>query len=228
MSEPSATDRLETMVRQQIIERGITDSTLLDAMRAVPREQFFPAALQAEAFADRASGIGHGQTISQPYIVALMTQRLALESDMRVLEVGTGSGYQTAVLSELAAEVFSIERVKPLLDSAWERLGKLGVRNVHFRLGDGSAGLPDAAPFDRILITAGAPAIPEAMLRSQLRDGGIAVLPVGGTDQQVLICLQLRGRALVRSDICQCRFVPLVGEHGWPDAAAPVMGTPGT
>ena len=168
MTHVTETDRLEQMIRQQVVERGISDVRVLDALRAVPRERFFDEQSQADAFADRASSIGHGQTISQPYIVALMTQRLDVQADHHVLEVGTGSGYQTAVLAQLAAEVYTIERVKPLLDASFDRLGSLGLRNVHFRLGDGSRGWPEHGPFDRILITAGAPAVPEALLLDQL------------------------------------------------------------
>ena len=219
MTEVTENSRLETMIRQQLVERGIDDARVLDAMRAVPRERFFAEDNQAEAFADRATSIGHGQTISQPYIVALMTQRLDVQRSHRVLEVGTGSGYQTAVLAQLAAEVFTVERVKPLLDSAFERLGSLGIRNVHFHLGDGSRGWHERAPFDRILIGAGAPAIPEPLLLEQLADGGTAVLPVGGADQQVLVSVVRHGNTLVRADICSCRFVPLVGELGWPSPA---------
>ena len=172
-----------------MIDRGLRDPRLLDAMRAVPRDRFFPPDAAADAHADRAAPIGHGQTISQPYIVALMTDRLSLAGTERVLEVGTGSGYQTAILAQLAAEVFTVERVKPLLDSAFERLHESGVSNVKFRHGDGSAGWPELAPFDRILIAAVAPAVPRRLLLDQLADGGIAVLPVGTGDKQTLLRL---------------------------------------
>lgn len=216
MTATTDTTRLEKMIRQQVIERGINNPAVLGALRAVAREKFFEPGNEAEAYADRAAPIGHGQTISQPYIVALMTDRLRLEPQHRVLEIGTGSGYQTAILAHLANEVYTIERVKPLLDGAWERLGGLGIRNVHFRHGDGTAGWPEMAPFDRILIAAGAPAIPELLLREQLIDGGIAVLPVGAADKQVLISVLRQGDQLHRTDICDCRFVPLLGEQGWP------------
>src|ERR1700677_3706331 len=205
----------DLMIRQQIIERGIRDERVIEAMRAVPREKFFLADSRDTAYADRAAPIGHGQTISQPYMVALMTARLQVTPEHKVLEVGTGSGYQTAILAKLAREVYSVERVKPLLDEAFERLLSLEVRNVHFRYGDGTKGWPEVAPFDRILITAGAPNIPEALLRTQLTDGGIAVLPVGPADEQMLVEVQRVGDKLLRSDICGCRFVKLIGQEGW-------------
>jgi protein-L-isoaspartate(D-aspartate) O-methyltransferase len=208
----------ERMIQQQIIERGIRDERVVAALRSVPRDRFFPAANRADAFADRAAPIGHGQTISQPYIVALMTQRLNLDPTHRVLEIGTGSGYQTAILARLADAVYTIERVKPLLDLAWERLMSLGIRNVHFRHGDGTAGWPAAAPFDRLVITAAAPEIPESLLRTHLGDGGIAVLPVGRGENQMLVEVRKIGDRLDTVDICPCRFVRLIGQEGWPEA----------
>jgi protein-L-isoaspartate(D-aspartate) O-methyltransferase len=207
----------EKMIRQQIIERGIANERVLAAMRAVPREKFFLADSREAAYADRAAPIGHGQTISQPYMVALMTLRLQVTDQSKVLEIGTGSGYQTAILCKLAREVYSIERVKPLLDEAFEKLLALDVRNVHFRFGDGTKGWPEAAPFDRILIAAGAPAVPEKLLKTQLADGGIAVLPVGPADEQMLVEVQRVGDKLVSNDICGCRFVKLIGDEGWAE-----------
>ena len=208
---------LELMIRQQIIERGIEDERVLAAMRAVPREKFFLADSRETAYADRAAPIGHGQTISQPYMVALMTLRLQVTPQCKVLEIGTGSGYQTAILCKLAKEVYSVERVKPLLDEAFEKLLSLDIRNVHFKFGDGTKGWPEAAPFDRILIAAGAPAIPEKLLKSQLVDGGIAVLPVGPADEQMLVEVQRQDEKLVSNDICGCRFVKLIGDEGWAE-----------
>jgi protein-L-isoaspartate(D-aspartate) O-methyltransferase len=207
----------DLMIRQQIIERGIRDERVIEAMRAVPREKFFLADSRDTAYADRAAPIGHGQTISQPYMVALMTARLQVGPEHKVLEIGTGSGYQTAILCKLAREVYSIERVKPLLDEAFERLLSQEIRNVHFRFGDGTLGWPEAAPFDRIVITAGAPKIPEALLKSQLADGGIAVLPVGPADQQTLVEVHRKGDLLETVDICACRFVKLIGAEGWSE-----------
>lgn len=207
--------RQELMIRQQIIDRGIRDERVLAAVRAVPRDLFFALDTRESAFADRAAPIGHGQTISQPYIVALMTQRLEVSPDHRVLEIGTGSGYHTAILARMARDVYSVERVKPLLDEAWERLMGLNVRNVRFRHGDGTLGWPEAAPFDRILITAGAPQMPTKLLREQLVDGGICVVPIGPQNEQMLVEVHRRGDTLESTDICPCRFVKLIGEEGW-------------
>jgi protein-L-isoaspartate(D-aspartate) O-methyltransferase len=207
----------DLMIRQQIIERGIRDERVIAAMRAVPREKFFQADSRETAYADRAAPIGHGQTISQPYMVALMSSHLQIAADHKILEIGTGSGYHTAILCKLAREVYSVERVKPLLDEAFERLLSLEIRNVHFRFGDGTLGWPQAAPFDRILIAAGAPKIPETLLKSQLADGGIAVLPIGPADEQTLVEVHRVGENLVSSEICACRFVKLIGDEGWAE-----------
>ncbi len=215
MNEVDEMSLTERMIRQQIIDRGIHDARVIEAMRAVPREKFFPTESRDEAYADRAAPIGHGQTISQPYMVALMTQRLDVQPTHRVLEIGTGSGYQTAILAHLAKEVYTMERVKPLLDDAWERLMDLNLRNVNFRWGDGTLGWPEAAPFDRILITAGAPTLPRQLLLNQLVDGGIAVLPVGPQDEQLLIGVIRSDDRLDTAEICACRFVKLIGAHGW-------------
>ena len=214
MNEVGEMTPQELMIRT-IIERGISDERVLAAMRAVPRERFFLPDIRNSAYADRAAPIGHDQTISQPSLVALMTARLRLTADHKVLELGTGSGYHTAILSKLAREVYSMERIKPLLDEAFERLLTLEIRNVHFRFGDGTHGWPEAAPFDRILIGAGAPKIPEALLKSQLADGGIAVLPIGPLDEQMLIEVSRKSDQLIRTDICACRFVKLIGSEGW-------------
>ena len=215
-ADPAPVSPRERMVRQQVADRGITDDRLLEVLRSVPREAFFPPDQSADAHADRAADIGHGQTISQPYVVALMTDRLALTGTERVLEVGTGSGYQTAVLARLAAEVYTVERVKPLLDDAFERLAALGAKNVRFRHGDGSLGWPDRAPFNRVLIAAGAPELPRRLLLDQLVDGGVAVLPVGPAEKQMLVRVVRRGGDLDATNVCPVRFVPLIGEQGWP------------
>lgn len=208
----------EEMIRRQVIERGIRDARVIDALRAVPRDKFFAAASVNDAFADRAAPIGHGQTISQPYMVALMTERLGVQPTHKVLEIGTGSGYQSAILAKLAGEVYSVERVKPLLDEAWNRLMDVNVRNVHFHHGDGTLGWPEAAPFDRILIAAGAPAMPKELLLTQLKDGGLAVLPVGPEDEQMLITVRRNGQKLETTEVCPCRFVKLIGHEGWAKA----------
>jgi len=215
MNSVEELSQLERMIRQQIVDRGIRDPRVLDAMRSVPREKFFPPDLRDEAYADRAAPIGHGQTISQPYMVALMTQRLDVQPNHKVLEIGTGSGYQTAILAKLAAEVYTIERVKPLLDAAFERLMDMNIRNVHYRWGDGTLGWPEAGPFDRILIAAGAPTLPRQFLLDHLVDGGIAVLPIGSQTNQLLIGAIRNGDRLDTADICACRFVKLVGALGW-------------
>jgi protein-L-isoaspartate(D-aspartate) O-methyltransferase len=217
MKQLSHSSSVEKMIRQQLIDRGIHDKAVLEAIRKVPREQFFPEDMREQAHADKAAPIGHGQTISQPYIVALMTQRLQLKKEHRVLEIGTGSGYQTAVLANLAAEVYTVERVKPLLDEAFERLMSLGYRNVHYFYGDGTVGWEKHGPYDRIMITAGAPELPRQLLLSQLRDEGIAVLPVGPEDDQMLVEVQRSGRRLEQKDICACRFVKLIGEAGFKE-----------
>lgn len=205
------------MIREQLLERGITNRRVIEAMRSVPRDRFVPHPQRENAHLGRALAIGHGQTISEPYIVALMTHALELQPEHKVLELGTGSGYQTAVLSRLANEVYSIERVKPLLDTAFHRLLDVGCRNVHFRYGDGTLGWPEQAPFDRILIAAAAPAIPKDLLLSQLTDGGIAVMPVGPGQQQQLLQITRNGTKLQTLELCLCRFVPLIGKAGWPE-----------
>jgi protein-L-isoaspartate(D-aspartate) O-methyltransferase len=207
----------EQMIQTQVIDRGIRTPRVLEALRAVPREKFFPRGSADDPFADEPAPIGHGQTISQPYIVAMMTDSLRLSREHRVLEIGTGSGYQTAILAMLAGEVWSIERIKPLLDDAFERVSSMGLRNVHFRFGDGTLGWPEAAPFDRILAAAGAPAIPQQLLLSQLVDGGIAVMPVGPQDGQMLVRVTRQSEKLIREDLCACRFVKLIGQEGWHD-----------
>ncbi len=203
------------MIRQQIIDRGIHDQRVIAALRSVPRDKFFLPDARDFAFADRAAPIGHGQTISQPYMVALMTARLDVQSTHKVLEIGTGSGYHTAILAKLARQVYTVERLKPLLDEAWEKLMSLDIRNVRYRFGDGTAGWPEAAPFDRILIGAGAPRIPQDLLQHQLIDGGIAVLPVGPEEEQMLIEVRRSGDRLDSTDVCPCRFVKLIGQEGW-------------
>jgi protein-L-isoaspartate(D-aspartate) O-methyltransferase len=209
--------QMEQMIREQIVDRGVTNTRVIEAIRSVDRERFFTKQYKQEAFADRAAPIGHGQTISQPYIVALMTDKVDVHPEHRVLEIGTGSGYQTAVLCKLAREVYSIERVKPLLDQAFETLMEMSIRNVHFRHGDGTLGWKEQAPFDRILVAAGAPQLPKSLLLNQLADGGLAIMPVGPHEQQMLVSVRRKGSELVRNDIIPCRFVKLIVEEGWPN-----------
>lgn len=199
------------MVERQIRRRGIGEPRVLDAMANVPRHRFVSAQHRHLSYADSALPIASGQTISQPYMVAAMTEALDLPPDSRVLEVGTGSGYQTAVLAELAAEVFTIERVSALAASARSILDRLGYKNIRFRVGDGSRGWPEHAPFRGILVTAAAAVVPERLLE-QLEDKGCLVVPVGGDSDQDLYCIKRFGRDYERRFITRCRFVPLVEE----------------
>ncbi len=202
------------MVAEQIRGRGIRDPLVLEAMEQVPRHRFVPRHLVSRAHEDGPLPIGDGQTISQPFIVAEMTHLLRLTGAEKVLEVGTGSGYQTAVLARLAREVVTIERIARLSDRAREVLSCLGVQNVVFRVGDGSLGSPQDAPFDRILVTAAAPRVP-ASLFAQLSEGGILVIPVGDRWEQDLLRVVKTGGRPDREFLGGCRFVPLVGEEGF-------------
>ncbi|HEX2458302.1 MAG TPA: protein-L-isoaspartate(D-aspartate) O-methyltransferase [Vicinamibacterales bacterium] len=202
------------MVEEQIVSRGIHDARVLDALRSVPRHAFVPDAMKDEAYEDRPLPIGEGQTISQPYMVAAMSALLEPRETDRVLEVGTGSGYQTAILARLAAEVVSIERHVSLAEAAAARCAALGLTNVRVIVGDGTEGAPDRAPFDRILVTAGAPAVPET-LKAQLAEGGRLVIPVGPPGFQRLTALDLRDGRFAETTGEGCVFVPLIGRHGW-------------
>ena len=202
-------DARQAMVREQLRKRGIHDRRVLDACARVRRDRFVAAGTEQEAYTDRALAIDCDQTISQPYIVALMTEALQLAGDERALEVGTGSGYQAAVLAELAGSVYTIERHQPLSEQAQQRLGELGYRNIHYRVGDGSLGWPEEAPFDRIIVTAAAAECPPA-LWEQLAEKGILVGPFGDAEGQVLqAILKFQGRPQVQN-LTGCRFVPLV------------------
>ena len=214
MATSATTDPTRLMIDEQLVGRGIRDERVLAAIAATPRNVFVPADIRSRSFDDCALPIGYGQTISQPYIVALMTEALGAQPNHLVLEVGTGSGYQAAVLSKLVAEVFTIERVKPLLDGAFETFGKLSLKNIYLKHADGSIGWADRAPFDRILVTAAAPQVP-ALLLEQLKEGGIIVLPTGTRDRQQLMKFVKHRSALVPTALCDCRFVPLLGEAGW-------------
>jgi protein-L-isoaspartate(D-aspartate) O-methyltransferase len=199
------------MVRDTIASRGVRDERTLAAMRKVPRHLFVPRDLLAQAHADYPLPIGHGQTISQPYIVAFMTEALGLKGGEVVLEVGTGCGYQAAVLAEVAGQVYTIEIVSALADEARERLKRLGFGNVEVRAGDGFRGWPEAAPFDGILVTAAAPRVPEP-LKAQLKDGGRLVLPLGDEEQQELVLVIRRGQRYEQRQLLPVRFVPMTGE----------------
>lgn len=202
------------MVRMQIADRGVRDPRVLEAMLRVPRHLFVPEDLRYRAYDDSPLPIGEGQTISQPYMVAWMTELLKVEEDDKVLEIGTGSGYQAAILCELAEEVLSIEKNANLAREAGERLRSLGYKNVRVRVGDGTLGWPEEAPFDGIIVTAGAPSIPQPLLE-QLADGGRLVIPVGSTGMQMLTLVRRKGNRFETSEEGSCIFVPLVGKYGW-------------
>ena len=203
------------MVEEQLGDRGIKDLRLLEVMSRVPRHLFTLDSLQHRAYGDTPLPIGENQTISQPYIVASMTAALVLKGNERVLEIGTGSGYQTAVVAELATQVFTIERINSLSRKAQKILECLGYSNIVFKLFDGTYGWPDQAPFDAIIVTASAKEIPEALIK-QLGEGGRLVAPAGDEGKQKLILLTKKGGRVSRKEIGDCKFVPLVGKYGWP------------
>lgn len=205
------------MVDEQLRSRDIYDPLTLQAMGRVPRERFVREADRSRAYDDHAMAIGCGQTISQPYIVALMTQSLELTGKEKVLEVGTGSGYQAAVLAEIGCEVYTVERLARLSERAQRIIRELGYENVHFRVGDGTLGWPEEAPFDRIIVTAGAPSVPKA-LTEQLAAPGILVVPVGGEHLQRLLQVTKDEEGRLRQrHLCDCIFVKLIGEEGWEE-----------
>ena len=208
-------DRLE-MVESQIKRRGINNERVLQAFRTIPRHLFVADNYKADAYADHPLPIGNGQTISQPYIVALMTSNLKLTGNEKVLEIGTGSGYQTAILANLVKEVHSIERISQLSDLAERNLRVLGMDNIYLHVGDGSLGWPDTAPYDCILITAAAPEIPEIILE-QLKVNGRIVGPVGGRWRQMLEVWVKEKKRINKEQILPVVFVPLRGAHGWQD-----------
>ena len=205
------------MVETQVAARGVRNARVLAAMRHVPREAFVSPELEEFAYEDAPLPIAEGQTISQPYIVALMAEAADVKSGDRVLDVGTGSGYAAAVLSRIAAEVYTIERHQALAEEADNRLRRLGYRNVHVRHGDGTLGWPEKAPFDVIIVAAGGPEIPEA-LRKQLKVGGRLIIPVGseGDEQHLMKVVRDTERTYRQEDLGAVRFVPLIGEQGWP------------
>lgn len=209
----------EMMVRTQLVARGIRDERVLDAMRRVPRHLFVSEGVRGRAYDDAALPAGEGQTISQPYIVAIMTELLELRGGEKVLEIGTGSGYQAAVLAELAYEVFTMERRGALARKAENNLASLGYDNVHCLVGDGTLGWPAEAPYERILVTAGAPRVPPPLIE-QLAEGGVMVAPVGDFFSQQLVKLRNKGRRLETERHIPCVFVPLVGAEGWQEEIA--------
>lgn len=206
----------ERMIKDQLIPRGINDKGVLDAMSKVHRHLFIEKAIVREAYGDHALPINHKQTISQPYIVALMTQLLKLKGNEKTLEIGTGSGYQTAILAELSEKVYTVERIRPLMEGARYLLNDLGYTNILFKHYDGTIGWSEYAPFDAIIITAGAPRIP-GILVDQLNEGGRMVIPVGDkTSQELIEVVKIKdGYRTVKHG--GCRFVDLIGAHGWKE-----------
>jgi protein-L-isoaspartate(D-aspartate) O-methyltransferase len=217
MTEADWAAQRQHMIRTQIRERGVTDPRVLAALASVPRERFVHPDARGRAYTDHALGIGHHQTISQPYMVAVMTEALSVGPHDRVLEIGTGSGYQCAVLSLLAREVWSVERIPELTDGAERLLRELGYANVHLRTGDGTLGWPECAPFDAIVVTAAAPRPPPSLLDQLTSDGGRLVVPVGGRELQYLVRVVRTGTEYASDRSFGCRFVPLLGEEGWAD-----------
>ena len=208
--------RTRSRMVERLREGGIQDERVLAAMAAVPRHLFVDPAFMNRAYSDHALPIGQEQTISQPYMVALMTQALGLEGDEKVLEIGTGSGYQTALLAKLAAQVFSIERIGPLLDKARETLREIGARNVSLLLGDGTLGWRQYAPYDAILVGAAAPEVPSTY-HEQLAEGGRLLIPLGDREEQILYMFTRRGDRLEATEVAPVRFVPLLGKYSWED-----------
>ena len=202
------------MVDTQIVARGVRDQAVVAAFRRVPRHEFVDATHEEQAYEDHPIPLGKGQTISQPYMVALMTQELKPAPTSRVLEIGTGSGYQTAILAEIAGEVYTVERLPALSERAQDALTRLDYTNVHFRVGDGTLGWPEHAPFDRIIVTAGGPRVPPS-LSDQLTVDGILVIPVGDTFHQKLNVVTRTEGGIDKRTVCGCVFVKLIGKEGW-------------
>ncbi|MBW8016481.1 MAG: protein-L-isoaspartate(D-aspartate) O-methyltransferase [Planctomycetes bacterium] len=206
------------MVKNHLMRRDISDPAVLDVFRRLPRELFVPAKYAEDAYGDFPIPIGIGQTISQPYIVALMTQCLRLNDRCTVLELGTGSGYQAAILAMLAKKVYTIERLPMLSEGAQAVIGDLGIENVEFYIGDGSKGWPDYMEFDRIIVTAAMPEVPAAINR-QLKNNGLLVAPVGGPLYQDLLVIEKKDGTLYSKNVCSCRFVKLIGKYGFDETA---------
>lgn len=204
------------MVEEQLILRGIVDEKVLAAAKKIPRHLFVPGKGLETAYGDHPLPVGEGQTISQPYMVALMTQCLEIKGGERVLEIGTGSGYQAAILAEIAGEVFSVERFETLAQKAQSLLDSLGYKNIKIKVGDGTEGWDEFSPYDRIIVTAGTPSVPEPLI-AQLADGGRMVAPVGGAFGQELLLVRKTAGEISQKFICGCTFVPLVGKYGWQE-----------
>ncbi len=216
MNESTDAVLRKRMVEEQLMPRGIFDEKVLNVFRTVSRHDFIPEMSLENAYADYPLPVGEGQTISQPYMVALMTQSLQLKGPERILEIGTGSGYQTAILAKLARQVYTIERFDTLANRAKLVLDDLGFTNIKIKLGDGTEGWEEFAPYEGIVITAGAPSIPPPLIE-QLAEGGRMVIPVGGAFGQILTLVRKKDGNLTQEEICGCVFVPLVGRYGWKD-----------
>ena len=206
----------ERMVKTQLIPRGINDKRVLEVMGKIPRDRFTEEALRGEAYNDHPLPIGHKQTISQPYIVALMTEALELTDKERTLEIGTGSGYQTAILAELSEKVYTVERIRSLLVKSRNILAELGYNNILFKAFDGTLGWKEYEPYDAIIVTAGAPNVPQPLL-DQLAEGGRLIIPVGNRFSQELIKMTKKRGRYIQENLGGCRFVDLIGVHGWKD-----------
>jgi len=215
MSDDQYTRQREQMVREQLERRGISDPKVLSAFRSVKRHRFVPESSREYAYSDRPLPIGHDQTISQPYIVAFMTEILDPEATDKVLEVGTGSGYQAAIMGELCREIYSIEIIEDLGQSARERLSELGYDNVHVKIGDGYEGWEEHAPYDAIIVTCSPKKVPQP-LKEQLAEGGCMIIPIGRTYAQELVRLRKKNGELVKESVLPVRFVPMVDDEGKP------------
>jgi len=208
------TDERLNMVDVQLAHRGIKDKRVLDTIIKVPRHLFVPSEIVSVAYADQPLSIGESQTISQPYMVALMSECLRLSGGEKILELGTGSGYQTAILAELGSFVYTIEKINTLSIGAQRTLEHLGYENIKFKVGDGTVGWAKNAPYDRIIVTAGAPGISKVLI-DQLSEGGRMVIPVGNSFSQELVVVSKINRKIKTENICGCMFVPLIGKYGW-------------
>ncbi len=215
-SEKQFEQARKLMVTSQLMARGISNPKVLAAMGEIPRHVFVPAEMRAYAYDDNPLSIGQGQTISQPYMVAIMTELLELTGMERALEIGTGSGYQTAILMKLCKTVYTVERIEALSQVAQEHIAMLGMSNAFFRVGDGSLGWPEMAPFDAIVVTAGCPEAPETLC-DQLADNGRLVIPVGDRFSQILKKITRSGNTLKTRNYTACRFVDLIGRYGWSE-----------
>ncbi len=203
------------MIETQLIPRGINDKNVLKAMKKIPRDIFVPKEYKDKAYEDHPLPIGTGQTISQPYIVALMTQVLELTGKEKVLEIGTGSGYQTAILAELSYRIYTVERVKALSEKAQEVLKSLNYENIYFKIGDGTEGWEEYSPYDRIIVTAAANLVPQPLIEQLSSDNGKMVIPIGERFSQVLTLITKKQNKVEEKGICDCVFVPLIGKYGY-------------